>query len=183
VDFNDLKDYTWGNEVQGTQLNGDYFGGDDFVNITDPQCGLITTKQGLPVTTGANPVARCTLRALAIVVDPSTPGAQPLTDFIPTDTTGRSVKIALQNPMPGTKGTLGPNKVKGFGIFSFDLSASKSFRISESKSVQMRIDATNILNHPSPGAPNLDINGNNTFGNITTKTGSRVMQGQLRFSF
>jgi hypothetical protein len=184
VDFNAKKDYSWGNEIQGTQKNGDYFGGDDFVTIPDPQCGVITTKQNLNIVLGATTqTPRCTLRALALIVPTGTPGGQPLTDFIPTDTTGRTVKIALQNPNPGMKGTLGPAVIKGFGIFSFDLAASKSFRISESKSVQIRIDGTNILNHPSPVAPTLDINGNNTFGNVTSKTGSRVMQGQLRFSF
>ena len=40
---------------------------------------------------------------------------------------------------------------------------SKSFRITESKSIQVRMDAQNVLNHPNPAAPNLDIN-NVNFG-------------------
>jgi len=40
----------------------------------------------------------------------------------------------------------------------------------------MRIDASNILNHPTPGNPNLDIN-SGTFGEIQTKTGNRTLAG------
>lgn len=90
--------------------------------------------------------------------------------------------IALQNPLPGTRGTLGQNVVKGFGSVRFDASASKSFRLSENKSLQLRIDAQNVLNHPSPTAPAFNINAD-TFGNITGKSGQRSFQGQLRLQF
>jgi hypothetical protein len=41
-----------------------------------------------------------------------------------------------------------------------------------------------VLNHPQPGNPNLSINASITpFGQITTKTGGRVFQGQLRLNF
>ena len=59
---------------------------------------------------------------------------------------------------------------------------SKSFRVSESKLITMRVDTTNLLNHPQPGIPNYFV-GIGTFGSITSKSGSRVFQGQLRFSF
>jgi hypothetical protein len=70
----------------------------------------------------------------------------------------------------------------GPGTIGFDASASKTVRISESKSAQFRMDAKNVLNHPLMGNPNLNINGT-TFGQITTVTGSRTFQGTLRFSF
>ena len=44
------------------------------------------------------------------------------------------------------------------------------------------LDARNIMNHPTPGAPNLNIN-SGTFGQIITKTGSRALAGQLRLEF
>jgi hypothetical protein len=46
--------------------------------------------------------------------------------------------------------------------------------------LQIRIDATNVLNHPTPGIPSFAAN---TFGQITTKTGERSLQGQLRVVF
>jgi hypothetical protein len=175
IDFNEAKNYRWGSERAGNgDLNADYFN-NQFETIDDPQCDLVTTKQSLNQGVGQNSI-RCTLNALAMIVPAGTPDSF----ILPSGNTGI---LVLKNPMPGTKGTLGTSKVKGFGTISFDVSASKSFRISESKSLQVRIDTNNVLNHPSPGGPTLDINGNNTFGNITTKTGARTFQGQLRLQF
>jgi hypothetical protein len=75
------------------------------------------------------------------------------------------------------------------GIWQFDANLSKAFRISESKSVQLRIDATNVLNHPNvtgtnPPIPNLDITTSTNFGQFTTKGNNvRTLQAQLRFTF
>ena len=57
--------------------------------------------------------------------------------------------------------------------------------MSESKSFQIRLDATNILNHPGVGNPSLDINSATTpFGQITNKDGSkREFRGSLRLNF
>jgi len=177
IDFNSLKNYEWGNLPSGSQLNANVFGGDQFATVPDPQCNVVTTKQSFNQAAGST-TSRCTLRALARIVPAGTPGS-----FILSDGTNRSAVIALQNPAPGSRGNLGYNVIKTFGSIRFDASASKSFVIDEKRSLQVRIDATNVLNHPTPGAPTLDINGNNTFGNITTKTGTRMFQGQLRLSF
>jgi hypothetical protein len=49
--------------------------------------------------------------------------------------------------------------------------------------VQIRVDATNVLNHPEPLSPNLNIN-NGNFGVISSKSNlTRELQGQLRISF
>jgi len=64
-----------------------------------------------------------------------------------------------------------------------NLGASKTIRIDESKSVQIRVDARNVLNHPILGNPSLNINNNPTpFGQISggNVTGARQFQGQLR---
>ncbi len=37
--------------------------------------------------------------------------------------------------------------------WTLDGNLSKNFRISESKAIQFRMDATNIFNHPTPGDP------------------------------
>ena len=57
------------------------------------------------------------------------------------------------------------------GIWTLDAALAKIVRISESKNVQIRMDATNILNHPNVGNctvrmapfcnPVLNINGTN----------------------
>jgi hypothetical protein len=55
------------------------------------------------------------------------------------------------NPQPGKQGTLGLATVESLGIYRFDANLSKAFRIDEKKSVQIRVDATNVLNHPQIG--------------------------------
>ena len=83
----------------------------------------------------------------------------------------RPAVIALQHPQPGKRGTLGSNTVIGLGSWRFDANLGKSFRISESKSLQVRFDAQNVLNHPQPANPNLAITGTAPFGQIATTTG------------
>ena len=112
-----------------------------------------------------NTNGNCTINALAYANPDGTPG-----------------QIIFQQPRPGRRGTLGQNYMRTLGNWSFDANISKTFRISESKSAQIRIDTTNVLNHPLPGAPNLSSQ-SATFGQITTKTGNRAFQGSLRFTF
>jgi hypothetical protein len=94
-----------------------------------------------------------------------------------------SGNIILQNPKPGTRGNLGQNVIEMPGTWSLDTSMGKSFKISESKKVGVRLDAANILNHPQPSNPDLNINSSVTFGNILTKTGTRTFQAQVRLEF
>jgi hypothetical protein len=70
------------------------------------------------------------------------------------------------------------------GNWSFDASISKSFQLSESKRMAFRMDSTNILNHPTPSSPFLNINGNTPFGSIEGKGGQRrSFKGSLRLTF
>src|SRR5207249_7820758 len=54
------------------------------------------------------------------------------------------------------------------GSWDFDANLQKRIRFAEARSLTVRLDASNILNHPTPANPNLDIN-SGTFGEITTK--------------
>jgi hypothetical protein len=79
---------------------------------------------------------------------------------------------------------MGQSTIRNIGNYTLDTTIGKQFRITESKSVQLRIDTTNVLNHPTPGAPNLNMNSTTApFGQITTKSGGRAFQGQVRFNF
>ena len=76
--------------------------------------------------------------------------------------------------------------MESFGRYSFDASLSKQFQIGERRSVQLRFDATNVLNHPVPNDPQFNINTNNDagFGNINGKgSQNRAFQAQLRVNF
>jgi hypothetical protein len=93
-----------------------------------------------------------------------------------------SGKIILQNAAPGQTGTLGLRPIYGPGSWDVDANIQKTLRIAESRNLTLRLDANNIFNHPTPGNPNLDIN-SGTFGEISTKTGSRSLSGQVRLQF
>ena len=95
-----------------------------------------------------------------------------------------SGNIVLQNPAPGARGTAGRQTIEYPGTWDFDANIRKSFRISESKSLQVRMDASNILNHPTPNNPTLNINATNNFGYIADKNNNhRSFQAQLRLAF
>src|SRR6185295_6302128 len=139
-----------------------------FTKVNDPQCQISNhvDTMGWNLLSGnstTNAFQNCSLQAL-------------------TDT--KTGAILLQNAPTGTPmGNLGQSKIRGNGTWTLDGNLGKTFRISESKSLQIRVDATNILNHPTPSAPNLAVSGTTDFGQISTKTGTRSFQGQVRFSF
>ena len=74
---------------------------------------------------------------------------------------------------------------------SLDANIQKTFRITESKSLSLRIDSTNVLNHPTPFIPYMapgGQTGGGQFGEILcgcndSKSGGRTFQGQVRFTF
>lgn len=93
-----------------------------------------------------------------------------------------SGNIVLRNAAPGQLGTLGLRSIESPGLWSLDGDIQKTIRIAESKNLTLRVDASNLLNHPNPANPNLNIN-TGTFGQITSKTGSRVLAAQIHFDF
>jgi len=137
--------------------SANYFEPGLYQAVQDPQCATVTAAQNL--------AASCTLNAIR-------------------DT--RTNQIVLQNPLPGRRGTLGQRAIQVPGIWRFDANLQKVVRLTESKTLEFRIDGSNILNHPEPATPTLSINSAN-FGLITganaKSTAHRQFQGQLRFRF
>jgi len=75
--------------------------------------------------------------------------------------------------------------LRGPGLTDFDFSMAKSFTFPkfERMNLQLRMDASNILNHPSFNNPNNSI-GNPAAGQITSTTvGGRNIQLGARLSF
>jgi hypothetical protein len=127
---------------------------DGFTQTTDPGIAKVTTLNGLN-----------TAYSNKAIVDPSG-------------------KIVLINPEPGEVGTLGLTTLKGPRSLSLDMNMIKRFKLhSETTNFEFRIDAINILNHPNFGNPTVNINANNTFGRITTATGSRRFVINTRINF
>jgi hypothetical protein len=118
----------WGQDA-GTYTGGNYFPTDAFRIAKDPQC------QDTSIV-AASLAANCNIAA---VYDATT--GQPL----------------LVHPLPGKAGNLGRRVIRGVTVPTFDMNLAKMFRISESKSLQFRIDASNVLNHPIPNTPQLSL--------------------------
>jgi hypothetical protein len=139
--------------------SANYFAPGAYQFVKDPQCTSVTAAQGLN--------AFCTLTAIS-------------------DT--RINQVVLQNPLPGHRGTLGQRAVTTAGTWRFDANMQKAIKLAESKTLEFRIDASDVLNHAEPGTPNLNIDTTTSqFGQITgasaKSTLHRQFQAQLRLRF
>jgi hypothetical protein len=92
---------------------------------------------------------------------------------------------AFAQPAANTFGNAGRNILRGPGLASVDFSMGKNFVMPKYERivVQLRMDASNILNHPGFNNPNNNI-GNPSAGQITSTTiGGRNIQLGARLSF
>jgi hypothetical protein len=158
---------------------GDYYG-NLYENITDPQCSWVTTKQSLN--------GQCGIQAIRRKSDQ---------------------QIIFQNPLPGEYGNFGRDQLITPLTWNTGMALTKSVRITEGKSIQLRIDATNVFNHAQPTrgyfgssgsrvvAPG-DFSGNITvaqlgpslwyapnyrMGYLDSKVGARTFQAKVRIDF
>lgn len=90
---------------------------------------------------------------------------------------------AYANPTLGTFGNLHRNAMHGPGSANTNFSLFKDFTIYENVKFQLRGEAFNAFNHPSPSNPNTRFGGN-TFGYISgSSSTARVLQiaGKINF--
>jgi hypothetical protein len=128
----------------------------------------------------------CTLNGLAKVVPSGTAGAYAVLDANGAPT-GQFAVPVLQNPLPGTQGNEGARMLRLPARWFFDAAIFKTFKLTESKTLEFRVDANNILNHPNPGEPNFNV-GSADFGRVTASkvslpTSPRAFQAKLRLTF
>jgi Carboxypeptidase regulatory-like domain len=92
---------------------------------------------------------------------------------------------AYQPTAPYTFGDTPRNSLRGQPYKNVDLALLRSFPIGESRSLQFRVDAFNLLNHPTFGNPDSNL-GDSTFGVVTTSSGqhggTRSVERQLQFA-
>jgi len=111
--------------------------------------------------------------------------------------------VIFQNSMPGVRGNFDRNQLTSFGSWNTDAALSKSVRLTEGKSISLRIDATNVFNHVqatsgfslsagSRTAPGLFYTGTlplsvtastTPFGNLDSKSGVRTFKARVRIDF
>jgi hypothetical protein len=103
-------------------------------------------------------------------------------------------QLAYATPLTNTFGSDGRNTLRGPDLVTANFSLAKTFRIPkwERAGLQIRLDASNIFNHPGFGPPNASLSAaslasgvpNPAIGQITTTTvNGRYMQLAARFSF
>ena len=85
----------------------------------------------------------------------------------------------------GTPGSASRRTIHGPGMLNFDMSLMKSFKFSESKTLQFRWETFNTFNHAQffgPSSVNGDFN-SALFGQVVKAAPPRLMQLALKFTF
>ncbi|MCL2878233.1 MAG: TonB-dependent receptor [Acidobacteria bacterium] len=188
----------WDNKAgKVTKGTGDdymsYFFGDKYTRVIDTYaCG--------PNYVHPDYASSCesSRKALAIV-DPNGPD-----NLLMADYTQKKGWIVIQNAAPDGRDPIGSqklgwNSLTGPGRWTLDMAMSKGVEFMEGKRIEIRVDAQNIFNHPTPSDsafswnarqtsisnPEFGLNGANpnTFGRLQTKAGHRTFQAKIRIQF
>ncbi|MEJ7605489.1 MAG: hypothetical protein WKF37_04310 [Bryobacteraceae bacterium] len=84
----------------------------------------------------------------------------------------------------GPTGNVGRNTLRGDGMVNSDVALSKTWRFTETRNVEFRADAFNLLNQTTFGTPGFRVDVPATFGTISsTRNSGRSLQMQVRFHF
>ncbi len=101
-------------------------------------------------------------------------------------------RTAFAVPAAGTFGNVDRNSLRGLKTWSFDLSLSRLFRITESQRIEVRAEAYNVTNSfrpvdPTTGAPGsagrLVNLSSGTFGVIRDSMDPRILQFAMKYLF
>jgi hypothetical protein len=86
------------------------------------------------------------------------------------------------NPL-GTYGNASHYMLRQPSMFDVDSSLSRKFKATERLSVDLRVEAFNVTNHPNMNNPNVSNPTSSSFGRITSAMDPRIFQGALKISF
>jgi hypothetical protein len=90
--------------------------------------------------------------------------------------------LAFAIPAAGQWGNAGRNTITGPTQFSLNGGLSRTFRVTERKSIDLRFDAANALNHVTFRSFNTTI-GSNNLGLLSSPSNMRSLTATLRFRF
>ena len=91
-------------------------------------------------------------------------------------------KSAFTSENLGTFGTSSRSFIHGPGLNNFNMALLKTTKITESKELQLRLEAFNLFNHAQFTNPSGEIN-SSTFGVVTNARALRIMQIGAKFLF
>ncbi len=83
---------------------------------------------------------------------------------------------------PGSFGSAGVYTIPNPGLVNLDASIFRTIPLNEGRSVQLRWDMFNVMNHPNWNPPSTSFGGSNV-GVINSDVGPRVMQFALKYVF
>jgi len=89
---------------------------------------------------------------------------------------------AYTAPLPGQWGNAGRDSITGPGQFTVNASLGRTFRVSDRLNLDLRVDATNALNHATFTAWNTTVN-SAQFGLAAAANAMRSVQTTLRLRF
>jgi hypothetical protein len=138
--------------------------------------GNLTVGSGTPLT----PVIIATVPGTGITgsLRPNTTGA-PL--YVESQG-GFLNRLAFAEPSAGQWGNAGRNTITGPGQFGLNASISRTFRVNERVSMDLTVNATNVLNHVTFPRWNTTVN-SSQFGLPTSANSMRTLQPSLRVRF
>jgi len=80
-------------------------------------------------------------------------------------------------------GNAGSGTILGPGLYLWDVSLRKEFRIRERGRLQFRADSFNVMNHVNFRSLQVTTSTPSTFGSLTGSGPARNLQGGLRLDF
>jgi hypothetical protein len=159
--------------------------GSDWSTLTDALLGgwrlggIFQARSGLPITVIDG-------RARSLQGERGAERPNCVGDPVPSDqsiTKWLDINAFAMVPL-GTFGDCSVGAARAPGYVNFDLVLSKRFNAGSQRYAEFRVEAFNVLNHPSFGPPARDISVPNTFGVITNTISSpRVIELVLKFYF
>ena len=91
-------------------------------------------------------------------------------------------RAAFAQPTDGQWGNMSVNNILGPGSIRIDLGLTRTFRVRENHSIELRGEAFNVPNHVNLNNPTTTLS-NTLFGKITTVGDPRILQFALKYAF
>jgi hypothetical protein len=92
-------------------------------------------------------------------------------------------RAAFAQPALGTFGNYVRNSIRGPAFWTIDLALSRLVSFGAAQSVELRLEAFNLLNHFNWGNPGTNLNAG-TFGRIQSQAGTpRILQFGIKYGF
>ncbi len=144
--------------------------------------GVTNFASGLPITLTEDD-DNSLIGANAIPVDvPNFAGGKVLADTNPRHRGLYFNTSLFANEQPGQFGNSRRRFFHGPGLNNFNVALSKSTKITESKELQLRLEAFNVFNHAQFTNPTGEIN-SSQFGQVTNARDPRILQIGAKFLF